>query len=179
MSLRPRSVLVSRPYHLRRICSLFLLDGEFPKCQLDQLDGWCYSVQQYPYWFSACLINQLLREDVEEANHRSGFIYFSLQFKWILYPSPHFKSFLAKYLTIQDSLNALSVTHAHLCSGACMSELTWISMLSWFSLSFTKAVWIIFKFDFYHHFVTDLQLLYWNNFLLKVAMQELGRWLRS
>lgn len=93
MSLRPRSVLVSRPYHLRRICPLFLLDGEFPKCQLDQLDGWCYSVQQYPYWFSACLINQLLREDVEEANHRSGFIYFSLQFNMDPLLLPPFQEF--------------------------------------------------------------------------------------
>lgn len=49
LSLGLRSVLVSCPYHLRRICSLLLLGGEFPKCQLDQLDGWRYSVQQYPY----------------------------------------------------------------------------------------------------------------------------------
>lgn len=135
MSLRSRSALVSRPYHLRRIRSLFFLDGEFPKCQLDQLDGWCYSVQQYPYWFSACLINQLPREDVEEANHRSGFIYFSLQFNMDPLPLPPISRVsLLNSWQFRDSLSALSVTHAHLCSGACMSELTWISMLSWFSI---------------------------------------------
>jgi hypothetical protein len=52
--LRMRSILLSGPHNLRRM-HILLLEGREPlKCQLDQLDGWCSSLQQYPYWFSAC-----------------------------------------------------------------------------------------------------------------------------
>lgn len=39
---------------------LLFLDGVIYKCQLDQVDWWCCSVQLYPCWFPSFLIQQWL-----------------------------------------------------------------------------------------------------------------------
>lgn len=57
----------------------------------------------------------------------------------------------------RESLRALSVTHANLCSGACVSEWTGIFLLFYFFL-------IMFNLDF---FIILSQLVYLNNLLFK------------
>ena len=46
---------------LGRMCILLFLDWVFYKHQLNQVGWLCYSGKLYPYWYSPCLIYQLLK----------------------------------------------------------------------------------------------------------------------
>lgn len=59
---------------VRKMCIPLFLDGVFYKCQLVQIDWWCYLGKMYIYRFSAGLISHLLIGGLVVSNSKSGFL---------------------------------------------------------------------------------------------------------
>lgn len=105
----------------------------FYKCQLGQIDWWCYLGQVYLYRFSACLISQLFLGGLVVSNSRSGFFvsfnsvfffFFALYISMLFDCMPTCLEFcFLRELSLLSLSNDLFIPDNFPCSEFCLYEL--------------------------------------------------------